>query len=410
NNKFYIDQIRVYDNDSGIDSREYNSFSSISANNTGTITARITANADRSATAYIEVTGHYENGRTCNATDIGRESFLVEVGTGSTTTDSCSDFKLDVPSAKSILGQEEITVNIDNPTNKTGTIRLSGTNLSVSPYTIEIPANYSVTKRVQVELLEGTESFLVYNVSINGCNISSKTTKITSAITSFEVVDYPREKTIGLNDKISFTIKNNSGTSRDFKISMNVPENWNANEKSVVIPGNSDRTVSLSVEAGKKGTYSTLLLVESAGKTIEKEIELTVTEEKTKIKVSAETKTSALNELELVIIIDNPTGEGINGNLIIDLPENWELEGDTSISVEPETKKEFSIYLKTDGKDIEQEIPVSLELDNGQKIDSKAEFTQQGLRTAFALLAENVPAAIGLIIIIIIVVVLLVRK
>lgn len=405
NKRFYIGQVRVYDNDSGIESREYNSPSSISANNSGTITARITAKDSGDATAFIEVSGHYQNGRSCSASDIGRESFKVDVGGGET----CSDFILDVPSAKSILGQEEITINVDNPTNKKGTIRLSGTNLSVSPHTIEIPRNYSTTKRIEVELLEGKESFLVYDVSLENCNIKSKTTKITSAITLFEVVNYPREKTIGLKDKISFTIKNNSGTSREFRISMQVPSQWKVNEKSIVIPGDSDRTASLSIEA-EEGTYGVTLIVESAGKTIEKQIELTVTEEEKEIEISAETTAQLGNELELKVKINNQSEREIRGNLIIELPEEWSLEGNTSISVEPETEKEFSFKLKTDGKDLEQEIPVTLELDTGEKIDTKTEFKTTGLGTAFVSLAQNIGVAIGLIIIVIVVVILLVRK
>ena len=117
-----------------------------------------------------------------------------------------------------------------------------------------------------------------------------------------------------------------------------------------------------------------------------------------------------LNELNLKITVDNPTDETIKGNLVIDLPEDWELEGDTSITVKPETKKEFVLKLKTNGKELEQEIPVTLEIDNGKEITTDAEFTRPGLSTALFSLAENAGAVIGLLVIVIVVIILLVKK
>ncbi len=407
NQKFYVDSVNVYDNASEINSSEYYYPSSVSENGTRTITAKITGNKTGTATVFIEVSGHYSGAEYCSASDIGRKNFTVRVNREES---SCIDFSLNAPSIKSVLGKETITLNIDNPLNKRAEIRISGTNLSVSPYLIEVPANYTVTKTIEIELLEGTESFLVYDISIDRCNIKSETTKIISSTTAFEITGYPREKTIALEDSISFTLINNSGTSRKFNIFMIVPEELKANEKSIVIPAYSDRTVSLSIKAEKTGEYNTVLVVESLGKRSEKEIRLTATEDTEKIKVSAETTRSVLNELELKIVVDNQSKEEIQGNIIIELPEDWKLEGDTTIEVKEETKKEFVFALKTNGKEMEQDIPVKLELDNGKTINKIAEFKETGISTALISLAENAGAVIGLIIIIIIVVILVAKR
>ncbi len=407
--KFYINNISVYDNDSKIDSSSYSSPSVVYANNDATLKVRIKARDKGTATAYIEIRGQYDNGEECSASEIGRESFSVIVGSG-TTTDSCADFSLDAPSIKSILGEEEIVLNINNPLNKTGTIRISGTNLSVSPHTIDILKNTEFTERIKVELLEGKESYLVYNINMEGCNLTSKTTKITSTKESFEIMDYPSRKTIGLNDSVSFTVKNNSFSSKEFKTKIEgLPSNWKINEKSITIPADSERTITLEITAENTGTYNAIISVESAGRRLEKEITLTIEEKE--IKVSAETIQRILNEVELKVTIKNNSNEEITGNTIIEIPENWTMEGNTSFSVDAEKEKIISFSLKTDGKDKEQELSVEIELDDGRKIVTTAEPQKEtGISTALVSLGQNIGLAVGLLVIIIIVVILLVKR
>ncbi|MFH1664027.1 MAG: hypothetical protein ABH986_04450 [archaeon] len=405
NKKFYIENIRVYDNTTGIDSSARNYSSVVNANSTATMTASIKGINTGTSAAFIEIRGHFENGLSCSVNDIGRETFNVSVG----ETDSCSGFSLDVPTAKSIMGQEEITLKIDNPLNKTGTIKLSGTNLSISPYTIDVPANYSFSKTIKVELLEGTESYLVYNISMQGCNVKSKTTKITSSQESFELMNYPSKKTISLDDSISFTIKNNSGSAKEFNVSIeNLPSGWKTNEKTISVPAYGDRTASIDIQAGSTGKFNVLLVIESGARRIEKEIELT-SEEKA-VSVSAETTQGILNELQLKILIENNSSEQAKGNIIVELPENWSMEGNTAVSVEPETKKEIQFSVKTDGKNKDKPIPITLELDSGKKVFTESEQKTGTGATALASLVQNTGVALGLLVIIVIVVILLVKK
>jgi len=405
NEKFYVDYVNAYDNDSKIETSEYDYPSTVNANSEGKIKVKIKANQTGTATAYIEIRGHFSGGKTCSTTQIGKESFTVNAGT--TTGDSCSNFYLDAPATKSILGKEKIVLNINNPTNKTGTIRISGTDLSVSPYTIDVPKNTSFTKTIEVELLEGNESYLVYNISLDGCNITSKTTKVFSTQEAFEVTGYPREKTIGLEDVIFFTIVNNSAVTRDFKVSLqNLPSGWKANEKSISIPGNYDRQASIELTADSTGTYTVLLVVEATGRKIEKEIQLTVEEKE--VKISAETLRGFLNDLQLKVSIENQTEEDIKGNLVVDLPENWTMEGNPNIEVEANSKKEILFSLKTDGT--EKQFDVSLELDNGREFSTTADTKEIGSGTALISLGNNAGLAVGLLAIVIVVIVLLVKR
>ncbi|MBU2100998.1 hypothetical protein KKB11_07245 [Candidatus Micrarchaeota archaeon] len=405
--RFYVDYVNVYDNDSKITSEETFYSSSIPANSKGTIRTRIKGLNTGTATVYIEIRGHFDNGSTCSVNDIGKESFNVRIGTTSSGTDTCSDFVLDVPSSKSILGKEKIVLRIDNPLNKTGTIRISGTNLSVSPYTISIPKNSSFTETIEVELLEGKESYLVYNISLEGCTVRSKTTKIFTGQENFEVVDYPAQKEIALNDSISFTLRNNTASSKEFNVSLQgLPSNWNINEKSVVIPANSDRTISIELEAENSGTYNAVLVVESGGRKIEKEIQLTVKEEN--IQVTAETTQGILNEKELKITIENNTQENIQGNIIVELPEGWTMEGNTAVKVNAKETKVISFKLKTDGTD--KTIPVRVELDNGKNFFAEAENKTTGTTTALVSLGQNLGVVLGLLVIVIIIVILLARR
>jgi hypothetical protein len=410
NRKFYIDYVNVYDNDSKITSAETFYSSIIPVNSQGTIKIRVKGLNTGTATAYIEVRGHFENSTACSVNDIEKESFTVRIGeTSSGTEDSCADFILDVPSSKSVLGKEKIVLRIDNPLSKTGEIRISGTNLSVSPHTISIPKNSSFTETIEVELLEGKESYLVYNISLEGCTVRSKTTKVFSGQESFEVIEYPSEKTIALNDSISFILRNNTASSKEFNIFFEgLPSNWNINEKSVVIPANSDRTISIELEAENSGAYNAILAIESDGRKIEKEIQLTVQEKE--IKVTAETTEGILNEKELKITIENQTEKEIKGNAVIELPENWTMEGNTAIEVNAEETKIISFKLKTDGKNLEKEIPVRVELDNGKNFVTEAKPKTTGTTTALISLGQNLGTVIGLLAIVIIIVILLARR
>ncbi len=422
NERFYIE---------GIDFDEFTSFaefrnidfpSYINNNSEKNVSFSVktdNVSSDKTSTAYFKVKGKFENGETCSFSDT-RKSFNLKVNnsdyynnnTGNEdeeeqeTTDNCSDFSLEVPSIKSVLGKEKITLKINNPLSKTGTIKINGTNLSVSPYSINIPKNYSFTKTIEVELLEGKENYLVYDVSLTECNVQSKTTKIISSEQAFEVTDFPSKKIVSLDDSISFTLINNSSSSKEFRVFMEDLGLLKANEKSIVIPANSNRTISIEIKAENSGKYNAVLVVESAGKRIEKAIELIVEEKE--IKISAETTKKVFNETELKITIENETAEGINGNLIVEIPEEWTLEGNTKVEVKAGETKEVFFKLKTNGT--EKEIPVSFVLDNGKEINTKSETKEIGAATALISLGQNAAVTIGLLAIIIIIVVMLVKK
>jgi hypothetical protein len=403
NRRFYIDNLNVYDISAKIEASEYDYPYSIDAKEKETITIKIKAKEEGEAKAYIEVIGHYENGRSCSAREIGKESFNVIIE----ETTFCSDFYLSAPTKKTLSGKEEIALKIDNPLNREGTIRISGVNLAVSPHTINVPANTSFTKIIEVELLEGKESFLTYKITLEGCTQKTKTTKILSGKKTFDLVEFPSKKSISLKGEISFTIKNNSFSSKEFKVSLQTPPELKANEKIISIPANSTRTTTLEIEAEKSGNYLVLLSIESSGKKIEKEIELTVKEEQ--VNVSAEITQGILNEKELKITIENNTKEKIEGNLLIELPENWVMEGNTNVSVKAGEKKEFLFKLKTDGT--EKEIPVTLNLKDGRKIIASAETkATTGITTALISLGKNTAVAIALIAIIVLIVILLAKR
>ncbi len=405
--RFYIDYVSVYDNSSAIDASATNYPSGINANSSSVIQARIKGNENTNTTGYIEIKGHYENGDNCYSADIGKKSFSVVVE-GATQDNSCSDFSLTVPEMKNVVGKEQINLGINNPTGKTGKIRLSGTNLSVSPYEITIPANYNFNKTIDVELMNGTESYLVYNIELQGCNVQSKTTKIISSQQSFEVVEFPSSKTVSKEDSISFTIKNNSFESREFKVYLKeLPEGWTANQKSIVIPAGTQRTASLELTAGTTGKYNVSLAVESNGKTTEKTIELNSEEN---ISVSAEISSGILSQTQLTITINNSSEETISGNALIELPENWTMEGNPSFEVKPQAKKEIVFNLNTDGKNTDKKIPVTVQLDNGKELTTQAEPVSATPSTGLISLGSSALTAIGLLVLIIIVVMLLAKK
>ena len=268
NRNFIIDNVTVSDTDTAFISSAYQWDDRVNANSSGSITARIKAgdvSREETGTALIQVRGHYTDGSTCSSSQIGTTSFTVIVENNGVTSSSCNDFSLTAPSFEKVSGRKTLTITVNNPLDKTGEVNLSGNNLSISPSSFNIPANSYFTKQIDVELLDGTRSFLVYDVDLPNCNILSKTTEIVSTELNeqVEIVSYPQVKTINERGTIPVTIRNNSGSQLQVEVFLEaLPSSISSSKETINIPSGSSRTAQINVSGNIEGDYPAKLIVE----------------------------------------------------------------------------------------------------------------------------------------------------
>ncbi|MEW6295401.1 MAG: hypothetical protein AB1467_03855 [Candidatus Diapherotrites archaeon] len=269
---FYIDAVQAYDYDSGFESSAVSLDDKATAfGGSADIQVKIHAYdsaEEKTGTAYLKVKGHFTGGKQCSYNDIGIASFNVTIK-GKEITKECSDFKLTVPAERAINGSGSLSISYDNPLNKSAEIKMYGSGLKVSPSKFSITANDYGTKTIEVEFSGNEDTFLVYEINISGCNIPSKTTKIT-LIEEDEEQDEEEEGEVTIEAKalipdtgniyeLYITVKNNSGSTIKGTISLGTPKEWKVEgSKKVSVAAESQETYPLKVTPNKDLTQEQL--------------------------------------------------------------------------------------------------------------------------------------------------------
>jgi len=268
---FYIDSVQAYDYDSGFESSAASLNDKADAfGGSADIQVKIKAYdsaESKTGTAYIKVKGHFTDGKQCSYNDIGVESFKVTVKEKEVIKE-CSDFKLTVPAEKSIKGNGSLSISYDNPLNKSAEIKMYGTGLTVSPSKFSISANDYGTKTIEVKLSGDEDTFLVYEIKMSGCNISSKTTKITSIKEEGQGGEEEVKATIeakalipdtGNTYELYITVKNDSINTIKGTIGLDTPKEWKVEgNKKVSVEKENQETYLLKVTPNKDLTQEQL--------------------------------------------------------------------------------------------------------------------------------------------------------
>ncbi len=418
---FYLDNVRVFDNSQEIRAEEYMKSSRINANSPGYITAKITAfhtNRDETATAYIDFSGRFSDGTHCSSFETGKESFTVRVNADGKDEGFCPDFELDVPGEVTVDGDGGFRIEVNNSgTEKTGEIRLRGTNAGVSPSIISIRAGQHTTERVSVEV-EGRPAYVTFDVDLSGCNISSQSTKIISAPSDereLRIVSAPDRETLTGKEALGITVKNDSGEDLDVMVSFKgFPGSWEIEEKTVFIEARESKTVYLEVSPKESGTFSGMAVAEADSFRDTENFQLVVDLGDGEIGLSAEvTPPLTGNTYTLEVTVKNDSNERIEGILELNVPEEWESEGEMDVSVGAGDEKTYALKVTPNERLTEAfEAKATLVTDSGLEYSEGIEFgvPVPAIGTAFAALISNPFNLVLVIIIIILLIVLLKRK
>lgn len=402
NRNFIIDNVTITDSDNAFTSSAYQWDDRINANNSGTITARIKANSvssEETGTANIQIRGHFSDGTTCSSSQVGTTSFTVIVGNNGSSGNNgttCDDFSLSVPNFQRVSGRQTITVTVNNPVNRSGTVKLSGNNLSISPTSFSIPANSYFTKDIDVELLDGTRSFLVYDVDLKNCNVLSKTTEIIGSQLSgdFEIVSFPSIKNISGQGTIPVTVANNSDSQQQVEVFLEaLPSSITSSKETINIPAGSSRTAQINVSGNIAGDYPAKLVVQVDNARQEKDLTIRLsgtTSGNLKINTTA-SDASITNSYNVSVKLSNNSTDAVSGTIQLNIPIGWSVSGNNHFDLANKESKTFTFSVTpnerlTDARTLGVDV-----LFDGQQVSDAVELqpASNPFGTAFATLGNS---------------------
>ncbi|MDO8538165.1 MAG: DUF6049 family protein [archaeon] len=403
NRNFIIDNVTVSDSDNAFTSSAYQWDDRVNANNSGTITARIKANTvsqEEVGDARIQIRGHFTNGTTCSSSQVGTVSFSVIVensgSTGGSSGNSCDDFELSVPNFEKVSGRETINVAVNNPLSRTGTIKLSGNNLSISPTTISIPANSYFTKDIDVELLSGTRSFLVYDVDLRNCNVLSKTTEIISSELSgdFEIVSFPSIKNISGEGTIPVTVQNNSDSQQQVEVFLEaLPSSISSSKETLNIPAGSSRTAQINVSGNVSGDYPAKLIVQVDNAKEERDLTVRFSGSNSgnvRANVTA-SNASITNTYDVLVKLTSNSSDSVNGTIELNVPDGWNVSGNNQFDLAARENDTFTFNI-TPNRTLSESETISINVFfDGQQLSEAVELqpATNPIGTAFAVLGNS---------------------
>ncbi|MFH1392011.1 MAG: hypothetical protein ABIH20_06885, partial [Candidatus Diapherotrites archaeon] len=293
NDDFRITDVDVYESSSYLSVVDFDDRGTIRDNDDLELEIELRSNSvssDKTATVYVDIRGEFDDGKTCSFSQIGRESFKVEIensgSSGSST--SCNDIEID---ASDVTIQEDssrtkiIKIKNDNSRNfEVDNITVSESNSYFNISTINEPERISANDDGELEIKIYTNSVSSdksgdVEVRVSGefsngvnCSGSKITEKFKVTVDNTESgssnnddfsgsvkVDFSNNFAIlekGQTKNINVTIKNGLNDRQCFDLSANDTTVFTTSLSSteVCIAENGTETISMSITGRNSGT------------------------------------------------------------------------------------------------------------------------------------------------------------
>ncbi len=188
---FLVDYIGIFDLSSNFKAEESGYEKTVPAFGSSYINVKVNAYDYASIgnyEAYLEIAGHYQNGKQVHIFGDSLGTFPVEIvekrvfeyaNSEPVGQETCSYFSLIVPSKANIEESGTVPITVDNRSYDRATIRLYGAGLTAEPMLISVPKNTLISENVFVSSVLN-ETNLVYKIEAPGCNIEKRTAIIST--------------------------------------------------------------------------------------------------------------------------------------------------------------------------------------------------------------------------------------
>jgi hypothetical protein len=245
--RFFVDSVNASDSSPNFDVQTNGYDRTILSEGTGTINVKVTGkiyNESQYEKGFIEVRGHFLNGKTCSLQDFGKKTFtvIVEKKPLESTIENflmprpennfgnyCKNIEIFAPSSLEIsnnFGQFELA--IDNQSDYRATTRIFTKNGSANPSLISVPKKSKITETIEVQAGPG-QTEIEYLVESPECSFARKT-----IVTSMQKESLAKSMAISAKAldtnvteyELVVSMQNRTGKKIFGNIQINLPDNW----------------------------------------------------------------------------------------------------------------------------------------------------------------------------------------
>ncbi len=451
---FYVDSVNVYSNDSFINIQKNYYDPIISANSTGNINLIISANevsSTMTGSVNVQVSGHFADGTNCYTSQINT-SFNVAVNNTNSENNpnppipppnpqnagTCADISLNTQDF--VLSQNETQYKeffLHNFSDKTFYVDFAGVGDFVDNVYSELWKASSFVEPNSTVFVGAKVSSLDFSANSSGKGYVNLRSHFSDGTTcnqddvfknSFSIdlkvpasaqlqqvqdnkctgfrFDAPSSRSLPAKGEVKIFINNPLNEVASVSISG---EGLTAEPKTVYVNANSysDKTVyvTLNGNSGKIKYYIEYKCGAFSQSTQITNSAQNVSDLASKVEISASTKQNA-DRYEVEVSLKNKSSETISGNIDFDIPNDWKIEGQSAVQLNPNSTKvsDFNIVPSNLSKEFSGTVSF---VSGSQQVEKPITFSPSGagfggIGAAFAILTGNA-LLIGFIIAIVLV-------
>lgn len=293
--------------------------------------------------ATISMKGHFTSGSTCFVS--GKKIPFQYIGTNGGV---CSDFYSNLPTVTVLKGTQTKDIFLNNPLNQPATVKFTMTGGQVSPNIVYLPANTAKTQTVFFSNVNENQT-LTMTADIPGCTtITQQSVVLFSGLDDAPVqfVNAPSVLTIGNAKEFALQVKNKSAYTQEVQITLITKPGTQSYSQTTSIPGLDEPLIFLPTNI-LQGKSSVIIQLKSAGYIVTHTMQLNNISAIVVIPEVNENPT-VQNEYEVNVTVQNPTPQPVEGEIIVDVPNDWIVSGNTNMHLAPFESKTVSLTVKPD--------------------------------------------------------------